>query len=92
MNKDYMVNKILNVPSILIVCGTVLTIYGHSTFGIVMASLGIAGAIFGFAIDVHSENQEREEREKLYENIQTSLSAIGISFPGIQQDGNDIIH
>ena len=86
------ITKVFSFSSILAVCGTILTIYNHTTFGIVLVSLGILGSILRYSVEFQKETKEREEREKLYENIGKIISPQGQSLSTISQKISDALH
>ena len=68
-----MINKFFSNSSILIICGTILSVYSSMTFGIILVCLGVLGSIFNFAIEFQKDTKEREEREKIYEGLKTAV-------------------
>ena len=83
--------KIVSASSILVICGTALCFGGTFTFGVILTTLGILGSIIDYAMVIQKENQEKEEREKLYDGIKSSL--VQVPFLGsIVADEKDSIH
>ena len=81
--------KLVGAPSVLIICGTVLSINGFFTSGMILISLGILGSIVGFSISYQKETIEREERKQLYENV---AKTIGTSIPVWTGENSGQVH
>lgn len=86
------ISKAFGFPSVLAICGTILTIYNHSVFGIVLVSLGVLGSILKYSIEFQKETKEREEREKLYENIGKAIIPTGQSLSSVTQKISEALH
>ena len=86
------ISRVFSFSSVLAVCGTILTIYNHATFGIVLVSLGIFGSILRYSVEFQKETKEREEREKLYENIGKVIMPQGQSLSSVTQKISDALH
>jgi len=84
--------KAFNTSTVLIICGTVLSVYGQGTLALILISLGILGSIVGFAIQIQKEKEEKEEREKLYAGIAETISNTGINIPYVTSAGTDQVH
>ena len=89
MNK---ISKVFEFSSILVLCGTILTIYNHAIFGIILVTLGILGSIVKFSLEFQKETREREEREKIYENIGKIISPSGLDLSTITKTVADKLH
>ena len=81
--------KMINTPPILVVCGTVLAVNNMFTSGMILTSLGILGSILNFGLDQHKENQDREERKELYDNVAKN---IGTAIPLWTADKSGQVH
>ena len=86
------ITKIFSASIVLIVCGTMLAIYNQQTFAIILMSLGIFGSVVNFSLQVQKDKEEKEEREKIYDDIKNSLAATGIKIPYVTSAEADQIH
>lgn len=86
------ISKIFDFSSILAVCGTILTVYNHVNFGIILVTLGVLGSILKYSIEFQKETKDREEREKLYENIGKIVLPAGNELSSISKKISDKLH
>ena len=86
------ISKLFDFSSILTVCGTILTVYNYVNFGIILVTLGVLGAILKYSIEFQKETKDREEREKLYENIGKIILPAGNELSSISKKISDKLH
>ena len=84
--------KTFSTSTVLIICGTVLSVYNQGTLALVLISLGVLGSIVRFSLQLQKEKEEKEEREKLYAGIAETISNTGIKIPYVASAGTDQIH
>ena len=82
----------MGASTVLIICGTILAVYSHQILSITLISLGVLGSIVKFSINIQKENQEKEERARLYEDIKKTVSSVGVNIPYVTSSGNDQVH
>ena len=84
---SHQAKRLFSFSSVMMVCGTVLIMNGRDTVGMILASLGVIGAVIDYSLLVQKDTKDREDKEQLYENIKQAVGTI--PFIGNQKDSKD---